>query len=175
MNKKFQTFTIISLAMLIFMLGGIAARYAPVSEFLEAVSSIVYLPFISNDFQTTQDVTRNTLYVFSTTATTNGNGGGRSGMGAVCIAEDPESHFCTRDEITNALLTTGVVFENPFPESWLDQVTQTVGHSWADSENCFGWSATDSASGWVILSNAQNTGGPVCTSTRPVACCKWVP
>ncbi len=57
--------------------------------------------------------------MFSTSAKTTGNGGGRVGMNAKCSAEAIKSHFCTFNEIENAMLTSGVFFSSSkTDESW---------------------------------------------------------
>ncbi len=140
---------------------------------------------------------RGTLLVFTTSQTTNGTPtDARAGMGALCRAVDPDAHFCTLQEIGSALLEGGVVFQTPFPTSWVDNIRRTsatlavsgttyqtvddiwkgidtsVGN-WFSAQNCNGWtSAAVGGYGSIVEANGANSAQATCNMVYPVACCK---
>jgi hypothetical protein len=119
--------------------------------------------------------TEGPLRVFATTATTNGAPeNARAGMGAICKAEDTTAHFCSLQEIANALQTSGVEFQSPFPRAWVDNVGDGLTEAdWWSGDNCSGWTAS-LTTGQVIDQNASNsTTGNSCSNVRPVACCSF--
>jgi hypothetical protein len=133
------------------------------------------------------------LVVFATSADYTGNsplGYGRRGMHEACRLEDPASHFCTIQEIENAMRTTGVTFMSHDP-AWVDTVVLgslsdtfdgnlLSASDWNGGStstnyplNCAGWtSASASYYGYSINVGAigPSTGG--CDYAHPVACCK---
>jgi len=114
------------------------------------------------------------LYVFSSTATTTGIGGGRSGMNAVCSSEDSASHFCTKQEIENAFQSTGVYFAQPFYGSWMDYIDLAYSNNWSNIRNCDAWNFTIN-DGQYIIDDGRNNSQTSCTNLLRVACCKWMP
>ena len=123
------------------------------------------------DFDPSLDGPSGVLYVFPSTATTNGYPGGRSVIGDICPTEDPDAHFCSQEEIENAWGTTGVYFNNPFPQSWVDYYT-----TWEAgvASNCGGWNL-DSTTGKAIQENVSYAVPVSCVFNQPVACCKQMP
>jgi hypothetical protein len=133
------------------------------------------------------------LVVFNTVAVYTGAGPeayGRRGMHEACRSEDPASHFCTAQEIENAMRTTGVTFMS-HQAAWVDVVTlgslsDTFDGNWVATSDWYGGSSDASypynCSGWTSANSAYwgyalNTGaiGPSfghCNATHPVACCK---
>lgn len=116
------------------------------------------------------------LYVFSSVGTTTGNGGGRSGMNAICSATDIESHFCTVYEIENALKSSGAYFSTPFSDSWADNLSQTSLGYWYTGK-CNGWTIdTIEGTGYRITSSGVSLDWTTtCDAVLNVACCKWIP
>ncbi len=141
----------------------------------------------------TQNPARGTLVVFGTSEDytgANAPGYGRLGMHNACRSEDPESHFCSIQEIENGFRTTGVTFMT-HSALWVDNVIigslsdtydgNWVGVSdWAGGNgssdhplNCSAW-RQENATYWGL---SVNTGaispslGP-CSSAHPIACCK---
>lgn len=144
--------------------------------------------------QVTQSPARGTLQVFGTSTSYNGNpatGYGRRGMHEACRLEDPESHFCSIQEVENAFRTTGVTFLT-HGAMWVDNVilgslSDTYDGDWfAASDwygggssssdyplNCGGWTqSTSAAYGFAINTGAISPSIAVCDSTHPIACCK---
>ena len=154
---------------------------------LAAGPSYINLPIVIRQDTTLIDAPAGALAVFSSTATTNGNAGGRTEMNAICSAVDPEAHFCTLMEIENAFLYNGVFFVAPYSEAWVDRHYQlgsiiantsdvrVTASDWMN-QNCQGW-ATDITveRASVITENAVATTSLDCSATRPVSCCKWGP
>lgn len=152
-------------------------------------SDILYvdMPMVLNALPTTtQEFSPSgVLIVFSSTTTTNANGGGRSGMNAICTAEDPDAHFCSLYEIENAYVSTGVYFRNPFNKAWVDNPTRLgtristpdapYGSNWIEN-NCGGWvSDTTEKYAHAIMDSARANGSGKCNEVNYVACCKWGP
>jgi hypothetical protein len=147
MNKK-QIFIFALLAVLIFALGAQLATAQPV-EVRIGNTVIHFFPLI---FSTkAADAPSGVLYVFSSTVTTDGDAGGRPGMGDICFTEDPNSHFWVAN-----------------PE---------VGGDWEDHDlNCYSWLENDILyNGTIIYETARALGGMHCNQIRPVACCKQMP
>lgn len=140
---------------------------------------------------------RGTLHVFVTGATTTGTAANaRAGLGALCRDVDPDAHLCTLQEISTAMLQTGVAFQTPLPVAWVDNIRrtsatvsvsgttyQTVDDIWKGIEtqtgnwfyvqNCNGWtSASASGYGTIIEANAAGFTQATCDQAYPVACCK---
>ena len=139
---------------------------------------------------------RGTLTVFVSSATTSAApADARAGMGALCLQDDPTAHFCTLQEIDAAFMSTGVVFQAPFPAAWVDQIrrstlsrpngadtyTTTIDY-WRGAantsdpfyvQNCNGWTSTSAMGyGTVIQAGAENYTQVLCSQSYPVACCK---
>src|SRR5207249_3967520 len=86
-----------------------------------------------------QNVGSNALVLHSTTATYQGNLGGRTGATQKCRAEFPGSHFPTATEVQVALNERGIV--------WLVSETDW---SWLDNPNgqsCQEWTRTTTETG----------------------------
>jgi hypothetical protein len=109
------------------------------------------------------------LYVFFSNGTTTGDAGGRAGMNTICSNTDINSHFCSFDEITNALASQGVYFNTPLSESgWLD-----VGYS--SQNTCGSWKSSGGTYGGGINGGGDfSPNGPLCSETNKVSCCKWI-
>lgn len=70
-----------------------------------------------------QNLGSNGLVLRSTTATYQGDLGGRTGATQKCQAEFPGSHFATRPELLNAHNTRGVVWASSATDhSWVDEL-----------------------------------------------------
>jgi hypothetical protein len=186
MNKK-QIFVFAFLAVVIFVLGAQAATAQPVS--LRVGNTVIqFFPLILSS--RAAEAPPGVLYVFSSTATTDGSAGGRDDIGDICPTEDTGSHFCSLQEIENAWATTGVYFSNPFTKSWVDN-PDLLGTLYPDSNgdprnsdwpsvgeygNCGSWSQDFSgAYGSVIDVSAVNVYYSDCDISLPVACCKQMP
>jgi len=110
----------------------------------------------------------NALVLRSTTATYQGDLGGRTGATQKCRAEFPSSHFTTGPELEAAYNSRGVV--------WL---TSETDWSWIDSlsrPDCFEWLATTNTDGSRIdgdLVREKGTrlfnAGP-CSDPHPILC-----
>jgi len=141
----------------------------------ETVTSLMnlFLPVILKNYQLAPPTSpAGVLYIFSTTATTSGAGGGRSGMNAKCRNADNSAHFCTIHEIENAMKTTGAFFNDPFQKAWVDNIS----NSWTYLGNCGGWqSPGNDATGFSIELNAVGTSFESCNITISISCCKWIP
>jgi hypothetical protein len=135
------------------------------------------------------------LIVFQTAATYNGAGPagyGRAGMHAACRLEDPDSHFCSLQEIETAWKTNGLNLDLS-SQAWLDNaVTGTIDPGYAGDftvvsdwyggnavgdhpYNCNAWTGSANANRGLIL----NTGSispavEACDDIHPIACCKRV-
>ena len=177
MNRKI--FTLIMFAVLVFLLGARAAtaQWISLPKASELGNSITsFFPVIFKNYPATTVETSPTgaLYVFSTTATTNANPGGRSGMNAICSAEDINSHFCNTEELVKALTSSGVYFSDPFNKAWSDNVVSLS--TWDGEYTCVGWTYSSSGqSGRTIEDQAERPGVQSCNDNLPVACCKWIP
>jgi hypothetical protein len=148
----------------------------------------IFLPLITKGETNTTVGPSGALYVFTSSGTTTGNAGGRPGMNAICSATDPASHFCTLQEIDNAFRDTGVFFASAFSQAWLDNNGSHMrgtpwGNSYTDYEMIIEWGAgcntwTDNQStslGRAITSTGAGTTNAWCSTSSPVACCKWIP
>ena len=175
MNRKILT--LVSLVVFVFFLGVQAATAGWVSVPLDGEALQSFLPFVVNNLTTQSASPSGVLYVFATDAYTDGKPGGRPGMNAICTAEDPESFFCTIQEIETAFQTTGVYFpeddriRNP---SWIDNVDLSEEH-WAVN-SCGGWN-TDFGieQGTTLQRTAARIRMQSCNVENPVTCCKWIP
>jgi hypothetical protein len=150
--------------------------------------SKVFLPLVMKAMKLIPTSGSGVLYVFPTTTTTAGSPSAwRAGMHDICIVEDPESHFCSLEEIEHAWVTTGVQFEHMPSVSWLDTASLatlvdpvngtsewniTVG----SKANCDGWRSTDPADeGTILMGNGLGPYTENCDVVLPVACCKHLP
>jgi len=134
------------------------------------------------------------LVVFSTAATFQGSGPGstygRRGMHKACNDEDPAAHFCSIQEIENALRTTGVYFATG-TQSWIDNMVLgslvdgydgdlTGSSDWYGGStisdypfNCQSWiSNANGSRGLILNTGAISPAAEACDDTHPVACCK---
>jgi len=173
-----KIFTIVLFAVMVFVVGVTAASAdlvtLPSAEHISNAFS-GFLPIVTKSESPEAEGPVGALIVFSTTAKTTGAGGGRKGMNAKCAAEDITAHFCSFNEIENAILSSGVFF-NTTAESWtdyLDYDKNYVRYSWGTS-NCEQWTKKSTAGGKTINGNGS-TGGGDCNESLSVACCKWVP
>ena len=64
------------------------------------------------------DVPPGLLYVFSSTDVTLGNAMGRSNLMTFCFADDPESHPCTYNELSESAKTMGIYYQYPIETTW---------------------------------------------------------
>jgi len=170
MNKK-QILIFAVLAIVIFALGAQLATAQPV-ELRIGNTEISFLPLIVTT--KAADAPPGVLYVFSLPLSTQGDVGGRPAIMDLCPTEDPESHFCSLEEIENAWAATGVFFSSSLENAWVDTFSATYWVS--DTDNCNGWTSSDSAhSGYTISEYfvARATYG--CHSSMSVACCKQMP
>ena len=181
MNRK--VFTLIMFAVLVFLLGARAATaqwisLPKASEIVNSVSS--FFPVIFKNYSAASPIPRGVLFVFSSTATTDGDAGGRSGIQQICPNEDLYAHFCSVYEIENEWVTNGILFSDPIPQSWVDYPeslgilgASSASISWGSSANCEGWSSsTDGDWGTAISTSAAHLIQTNCQTTLPVACCK---
>ena len=121
-----KIFTIVLFAVMMFVVGVTAASAdlvtLPSTEYITNAFS-GFLPIVTKS-DSSEAEPAGTLYVFSTSAKTDGSppdGGGRVGMNAMCSAEDPNAHFCTVQEVEFAMLRSGVYFNSSkTEESWID-------------------------------------------------------
>lgn len=168
--NKIYIFIFSILAVVIFILGAQAATANPVSVQI-GTTTISFLPLVITS--QAADAPSGVLYVFSSTATTSGNAGGRGAMNDICPSEDPDSHFCRREEIENAWITKGVYFNPSMTNSWLEYFPGT---DWAMGDNCDAWSSdSEFEYGWIIVEPAHECGTRDCNTVQAVACCKWIP
>ena len=177
MNRK--VFTLIMFAVLVFLLGARAATaqwisLPKASEIVNSISS--FLPIIFNtdsDTSVTSGIPPGVLYIFPSTATTDGAAGGRSAIQQICPSEDPDAHFCSVYEIENAWATTGIFFSDPFPQSWVEKPDEDWSSTGLD---CSGWWNNSSTSGGAAIHiNARFMDNMHCNTALPVACCKRIP
>jgi hypothetical protein len=134
------------------------------------------------------------LVVFATAGDYTGAGPagyyGRRGMHELCRQEDPAAHFCTVQEIENAMRTTGVSFTS-HAAMWVDSAVLgtlsdsfdgnlLAGSDWYGGTtstdyplNCAGWTS-DSGTHWGYSINTGAIAPAVgaCSYAHPVACCK---
>jgi len=185
--KKKHIVVFAFLGIIIFALGAQLATAQPIK--IQVGDTIFqFLPLIMTS--KAADAPPGVLYVFSSTATTDGSAGGRDDIGDICPTEDTGSHFCSLQEIENAWATTGVYFSNPFTESWVDNpfllgtlYPDSSGNprisSWpsvGENGNCGSWSQDfPGAYGSVINISAVNAHYSDCNIPLPVACCKQMP
>jgi hypothetical protein len=173
MNKKLVYLLVILIILLVVGVSSVAAQNITQkvkSGDNTSASPEGFLPLILMTLadQVGQD-TPPKLFIFSSTAMTDGNGNGRRGMFEICHSEDPESHFCSMHEIDNALKATGVNFSPDLSDSWVDRI-----FTWSDTDNCSGWTNIDpNQYGDQILADASNIKQELCADVQPVACCKW--
>ncbi|MEA3335943.1 MAG: hypothetical protein U9R25_08550 [Chloroflexota bacterium] len=181
----------------IFFAGAVAAQeYYPVRD-VNADGRIDTLDIqaVASSWNTSGSP-RGTLSVFSTAQTTSGDAtDARAGMGTLCRAVDPDSHFCTLQEISSALLVSGVTFQTPMPATWIDNIRrtsatlpegsmtyQTVENFWQGiddaqsgnwfyAQNCNGWTGT-AGYGTILKENGSGYTQAICDQAYPVACCK---
>jgi hypothetical protein len=108
------------------------------------------------------------LVVQSTTATYQGDLGGRTGATQKCRIEFPGSHFANMNEVQYAYGVRGII--------WLSSETDS---SWIDEQgpvNCMEWRATTNTDGSRIdgrAIRAQGTdigNGWPCTTSLPILC-----
>ena len=186
MNKK-HILTLSMLAIVIFVLGAYAAKAEPVSIRIGS-TEISFLPLVITS--KAAEAPPGVLYVFSSTATTDGSAGGRNTIGDLCPTEDPGSHFCSLQEIENAWAISGVHFSDPFPQSWVDNPT-LLGTFYPDSNgdprtsmwtsigeygNCASWTNDIvGAKGIIIMGSAVSVFSVTCDTVLPIACCKQMP
>ena len=135
MNRK--VFTLIMFAVLVFLLGARAAtaQWISIPKASEVVNSVSsFFPLIFKNSPAESAIPPGVLYVFPSTATTDGEAGGRSAIQQICPSEDPDSHFCTEGEVGGAF-STGIIFKHPFPPSIVETAP---GGEWV-VDNCTGW------------------------------------
>jgi hypothetical protein len=133
------------------------------------------------------------LTVFETVATCNGAGPvgyGRAGMHAACRLEDPESHFCSLQEIETAWKTNGLNLVLT-SQAWIDNaITGSIepgytgdftavsdwygGNAVGDYPyNCLAWTNnTNPARGLILNSGSISPATEACDDVHPIACCK---
>jgi len=170
MNKKHIVILAV-LAVVIFILGAHAATANPLSVQIGSIT-ISFLPLVITS--QAADAPSGVLYVFSSTATTNGNPGGRLAMNDICPSQDPDSHFCRREEIENAWITTGVYFDTSMQDSWVEAFYSS---DWSEgANNCDAWTyETSGDNGHAIVNGAHSLTSRTCDTILAVACCKWMP
>ena len=171
-----KIFTIVLFAVMMFVAGVTAASAdwfsLPSAEFISNAFS-GFLPIVMSSDSAEVEGPVGALIVFSTKAKTNGDGGGRVGMNAMCAAEDPNAHFCTSTEVKNAADSTGVYFKSSTSE---DSLIDDVGQENLNGDNCLGWSNNSSSlGGKILVRNAKWIQSINCGVTLPITCCKWVP
>jgi len=117
-----------------------------------------------------QNLGSNALVLHSTTATYQGNLGGRTGATQKCRSEFPGSHFANESGVYNAFGTRGVV--------WTSSETS---HSWMDGGisnggTCYGWTRlTDPNQGTILTGRALFSTGLLfldqnCDQSLPLLC-----
>jgi hypothetical protein len=195
MNKR--VFLIVSIAVLMFTLGVMASSMnlvASAGDILDETRIAALLPIVFRNHPA-PDVPDaeppGVLFVFPSTVTTDGNAGGRSSIMEICPETDPDSHFCSVYEIESAWASTGVVFADPFTNSWVDFPKRLAtilpfptGASYPLSEwrsldyDCSSWtnnSGTSGNEGSYIFNNASGMSQTACSNDYPIACCKRIP
>ena len=188
MNRK--VFTLIMFAVLVFLLGARAAtaQWISLTKASELGNSITsFFPVIFKNYPTTSVIPSGVLYIFSSTATTTGNAGGRSAIQQICPSEDTSAHFCSIYEIESAWTTSGVLFNHPFPKAWIDFPNRlgtlaytTAGYpfnsEWSGAGTCDTWtSSLNIKNGRTIYESAFDIAGETCDASLPIACCKRIP
>lgn len=182
MSRKI--FTVVLFAVMMFLVGVTAATAGWVE-----LSELGNLPYVSSvfapiAFSSPEEIPQaaeptGALYVFSTSAKTNGKAGGRVAMHIMCSAEDPNAHFCTHDEIQYAMLRNGVYFgSSTTEESWIDWIDYSEINDTYDWSfyNCKSWTYSAYPDQGVTLnSNAYDITWEYCEKSLSLACCKWVP
>jgi hypothetical protein len=100
--------------------------------------------------------------------------GGRGAMNDICPTEDPQAHFCRREEIENAWVITGVYFSPTITETWVEYYTEG---DWSQSGNtCGAWSmSSEFDNGWQIRVPPHEMTRDSCDNEFAVACCKQMP
>ncbi len=188
MNRKI--FTLIMFAVLVFLLGARAATaqwisLPKASDLVNSVSS--FLPVILKNYSATSAIPSGVLYIFPSTATTDGDAGGRSAIQQICPSEDTGAHFCSIYEIENAWTTSGVFFKHPFTKSWIDFPNRfgTLAYTsagypyvseWSGAGTCDTWtSSLNIKNGRTIYESAFEIAGETCDASLPIACCKRIP
>lgn len=156
------------LAVGIFALGVHLATAGPV-EVQIGDTTVSFLPLVMTS--KAAEAPTGVLYVFPSTDPTDGYAGGRAAIEQICPDQDPDSHFCSLEEIENAIGTSGIYFENPFYAAWLDNFS-----TWnSETENCNGWIDNTSFDGLNIVPAARAISDAPCSTSQPVACCKQMP
>jgi len=106
MNKKYS-FTIVLIV--VFIVLGVYEARANINP--TDIKLTAALPMILKNWQDQNNqqtaAPSGSLYVFFSAGSTTGNAGGRTGMNTFCSNTDPASHFCSREELENAVQTTG--------------------------------------------------------------------
>jgi hypothetical protein len=186
MNKK-QVVICAILVLMVFTLGARAATMNPV-EVRVGNTVIQVFPLVVSS--KAAEAPPGVLYIFSSTATTDGSAGGRNTIGDICPTEDTGSHFCSLHEIETAWTSNGLHFSDPFPMSWVDN-PNLLGTLYPDSNgdpkdslwasigpygNCASWTHNVSgAFGTAVGSSGVNISSMDCVNSLPVACCKQMP
>jgi len=166
------------------VIGLFTGRAAGLAEPVQNSSNSVFLPLVMKFLAQLPGGDSGVLYVFHTTAETDGDAGGRVGMNDLCIAEYSESHFCSIMEIENAMATSGVRFSTT-TTSWIDNAKLgSLYMSYSGDPNDSRWTMY-SCSGWtwnsyegdgaIIHPAAEEIRTSACSATRPVTCCKRLP
>jgi hypothetical protein len=185
---------------LIFVVGVVAAQL----EFnpQDAVDNSVVNPAVgavgdpaSSDAPDSSPSISSILQVFASSTTYNGagpSGYGRAAMHASCRLEDPDSHFCSLQEIETAWQEGGLdLLLNG--QAWIDNaVTGTidpgytgdftlVSHWYGGSGvgdhpyNCLAWTnSTNPARGLILNDGSISPAVEACDDIHPIACCKRV-
>jgi hypothetical protein len=166
------------------VIGLFTGRASGLDEPVQNGSNSVFLPLVMKFLAQLPGGDSGVLYVFHTTAQTDGDAGGRVGMNDLCIAEYSDSHFCSIMEIENAMATSGVRFSTT-TTSWIDSAklgSLNLSYSGDPLESnwtmysCTGWTGNSSqADGAIIHPTAEEVRISDCSSTRPVICCKRLP
>jgi hypothetical protein len=189
-SDMLKIFTVVFITVLLFMfLLGAGIATAGVIRYVSANLSS-FLPIMMNKSTATIPSSTGPLFVFSSLATTDGTAGGRSGMNDICASEDPDSHFCSLNEIEYAWMIKGVKFNSNFSGAWLDsqQLGTVIKHlatgqdtlsTWGRDYSCGGWTSTDSWGEFILDGGArlnwEGADGGIyiyCSEVHPVTCCK---
>jgi hypothetical protein len=169
----------IAALILIFLLGGGIATAGLIRYASANLSG--FLPIMIKGSSSAPVTSSSALIVFSSTATTDGNAGGRTGMNQICLSQDPASHLCSLEEIETAWVNRGVIFQSPFVRAWVDN--PILGSNWY-YHSCTGWSYNGTVEyfGTWIDDNGQSVqvGDQYnlkawCNEVHPVTCCKSAP
>ncbi len=188
---RLKILTALLIAVLIFLLG-VGSATAGLIKF-PALNFSGFLPAISKNSNLETTISSGALIVFSSTATRDGNAGGRAGMNDVCVSQDTSSHFCSLPEIETAMMYRGVRFQSPFLKAWVDnptlgtvirhQATGTATNSVWEHNICDGWTSNNGTIEGVWINDQakgvsiETFGGTpfysaVCSQINHVACCK---